>query len=97
MPPSSSLAVLVSVLALNLGTWAIYRLDKRRAERGERRVPERTLLLLAAAGGIVGAFWAIYGHRKSHKARKAPFLVRFWAITLGWALLVSALLHVRFA
>lgn len=45
--------------------------DKRRARLGRDRVPERTLFLLAAVGGALGAWIAMY--RKRHKTRHLSF------------------------
>ncbi len=69
--------LLAVILGLNTLTWGVYRWDKAHARNGGRRVPERTLLTLAACGGIVGAFAAIYGHRQRHKAQKVSFLIHF--------------------
>ena len=47
--------VLVLLLLLNALTFVIYGVDKWRARGGGWRIPERTLLLLAAFGGALGA------------------------------------------
>ena len=48
-------AAAVLLAALNLASFALYGADKRRAVRGGRRIPERTLLLSAALFGGAGA------------------------------------------
>jgi uncharacterized membrane protein YsdA (DUF1294 family) len=68
------------VVSLNAATWAAYRIDKARAGTGVRRIPERTLLGLAVAGGSLGALIAMYAHRHRHKTRKLAFATRLWAI-----------------
>lgn len=59
------------LVAINLVTFAAFGLDKRRAEAGAWRIPERRLLGLAAAGGGLGAVAAQRVFR--HKTRKEPF------------------------
>lgn len=60
---------------LNLLTFAIFGFDKAAAadkvNRGRPRVPERTLLALAALGGSPGALLARPVFH--HKTRKQPF------------------------
>ena len=63
------------LVLINLITFFVFGLDKWKARRKEknekvRRVPERTLLLLAALGGSVGALLAMkaFRHKTLHKA-----------------------------
>lgn len=70
--------LLAWLLAVNLVTFFYYGWDKRVAQDEQRRIPERTLHYLAAAGGSLGG---ILGRRVfRHKTRKGPFLVRSWTI-----------------
>lgn len=66
------------VLLVNALTILSFRSDKRRAEAGARRIPERDLLTLALLGGSPGAFAARRWFR--HKTRKEPFSTRLWLI-----------------
>jgi uncharacterized membrane protein YsdA (DUF1294 family) len=63
--------VCLYLATINLVAFAVYGLDKRAAVRGGWRVRESTLLLLAFAGGSVGAVAAQQLLR--HKTRKEPF------------------------
>lgn len=71
-------AYLGVVAVTSLATFAAYGFDKR-------RVPERTLLVLAVAGGWPGAILAQRQFR--HKTKKVSFLIAFW---------VMVVLHVAF-
>ena len=74
-PLLTGLAVLA---AINLVAWIAFWWDKRAAVRGARRVPERTLLLLALIGGSPCALLARQSLR--HKTRKEPFRTRLLLI-----------------
>lgn len=56
---------------INIAAYLLMSSDKSRARRGSRRIPERTLLLAAAAGGSLGA-WIAMKTRK-HKTKHAAF------------------------
>lgn len=77
-------------LIINLAAFAAFALDKRRASHGERRIRERTLLALAAAGGAPGALAAAW--RLRHKTRKPRFLLWLWLIVLVEGAAAGALL-----
>lgn len=64
--------ILVVFALLNLWTFAVYGVDKRRASKNKPRISEAQLLLWAAAGGAVGAWLGVRVFR--HKTRKTTFL-----------------------
>lgn len=59
--------------AVSLVTFCVFRWDKRRAVRHERRVRESTLLWLCAVGGAAGGLLAMRIFR--HKTKKKPFSI----------------------
>lgn len=75
-------------MAMSAATYLAYAADKSAARNGRRRTPERTLHLLALAGGWPGALLAQRVHR--HKTKKTSFLTMFWltvalnCAALGW-------------
>jgi uncharacterized membrane protein YsdA (DUF1294 family)/cold shock CspA family protein len=75
--------------AASLVAFAVYRSDKVAAVRGNRRVPESTLLLLGLIGGWPGALVAQRSYR--HKTIKARFQAAFWGTV---ALNIAAFVYV---
>ncbi|HIU76622.1 MAG TPA: DUF1294 domain-containing protein [Candidatus Pelethocola excrementipullorum] len=59
------------VVIINIITFAAYGIDKSRAKKHVYRIPERTLIGMAAAGGSVGALLGM-GHFR-HKTRHLKF------------------------
>jgi len=61
-------ALLGYLVLVNLIAFTVYGADKRRARKDRRRVPEKTLFLLAIIGGSVGAFagMRLFRHKTRH-------------------------------
>ncbi|GAB3325415.1 DUF1294 domain-containing protein [Hymenobacter humi] len=79
--------VLSGLLLSNLLCFLLFAWDKRKAQRGQRRIAEKTLhwaTLPGAAPGAWAAMWLLH-----HKTRKAAF----WGVTLGLTLLQGAVLY----
>lgn len=65
--------LLAYLLAFNVVAFVAYAMDKSAAIRGAWRIPEKTLMLLAAIGGSVGALAGMILCR--HKIRKPKFFI----------------------
>jgi uncharacterized membrane protein YsdA (DUF1294 family) len=61
----------IYLAVMNAVSYVLMSFDKSRARRGGRRIPERTLLTAAAAGGSLGAWIAMRTRR--HKTKHAAF------------------------
>lgn len=79
----------LALLAINARTAHLFWQDKRYAREGRRRVPESSLLTMAAIGGTPAALIARQWLR--HKTQKQPFSAYLWlivavqaALLLGW-------------
>ena len=61
--------LLLYLVAVNLVTFFIYGIDKFKSKRAKWRVPEATLLGLAAVGGNIGAWLGmkLWHHKTLHK------------------------------
>lgn len=91
MSLNSLLPLFILAVTYNLVVFGIYGWDKRSARNGDWRVKEKTLLLLAFAGGGAGALAA--QHWLRHKTRKPPFTVAlplFFILQAGGLVLVFA-------
>ena len=79
----------IYLAAINVLAFLTYGWDKLSAKRsGARRVPERTLLLIAAIGGSLGSLLGmLVAHHKTRKAKfyiLVPLLLVLHAAAAGW-------------
>ena len=79
--PSLRVLALGCLALVNLAAFLTFGADKRRAKRGEWRIPERTLFLLALAFGGAGALAGM--HFFHHKTKH-------WYFRLGVPLILLA-------
>lgn len=68
----------IYLLGINLAAFAVFGWDKLMAKWHKRRVPEKTLFLLAALLGSVGAWLGMQVFR--HKTKHTSFVVGIPAI-----------------
>ena len=82
---------LIVVVMMSLVCFIAYGLDKRQAANGGRRVPERTLHLMAFLGGWPGA---LIGQRQfRNKTQKVKFRLVFWMVFVLHVGAVSAVAY----
>lgn len=86
--------VVLALLAANLFCFMLFAHDKAAAFEGERRVPERVLLLSACLGAAPGALLAQRWLR--HKTRKQPFGAWLALIVFAQACIVAGLVALAF-
>lgn len=71
---------LAALAVLNFVTFVAFAIDKAQARARGQRIAESTLLLLALAGGTVGAYAGRRAFR--HKTRKQPFVGQLHTIAV---------------
>lgn len=76
------------IIILNIVTFAVYGIDKIKAQKGAWRIPEKSLLLLAFIGGSLGAaagmrFWR---HKTLHPQFKwgVPLMLLLHLTLFAW-------------
>ncbi len=80
--------ILIYLLAINVVTFCIYGIDKYKAQHAKWRIPEATLLLLAAIGGSIGAWCGmkVWHHKTMHKKFKygVPVIIILQLALAAW-------------
>ncbi|MBO6215965.1 MAG: DUF1294 domain-containing protein [Lachnospiraceae bacterium] len=74
------------IFAINLIAFALYGIDKKNAVKKQWRIPEATLIGVAAMGGGIGAILGMFfWHHKTRKWKfriMVPLCVILWIIGL---------------
>ena len=82
--------IIIYVIAINLFTFFMMWLDKRKAKKGKWRIPENTLLIFVLLEGGIGGIVGMYTFR--HKTQKMKFVIGFPVILICQILLILLLI-----
>ncbi len=82
--------IVIYIIAVNIISFIVMGMDKRRAQKRAWRIPESTLFVLAIIGGSIGSILGM--HLFHHKTRHWYFLYGMPAILIVQILLVVALI-----
>ena len=77
------------LIVVNLIGFALYGIDKAKSKGKGRRIPERTLFLVAAIGGALGCWLGMMLFR--HKTKHIRFKVLVPLLTVVWTVAVVLL------
>ena len=81
------------LIIINILAFFLMGLDKRKAQTGAWRIPEKTLFLLAILGGSIGAIAGMQLFR--HKTKHRNFVIGMPAILIVQILLAIACFYFR--
>ena len=82
--------IVIYLILINIIVFLAMYIDKRKAKKGKRRIPEKTLFILVGLGGGIGGILGMYLFR--HKTKKTRFVIGFPAILIFEVLVVIAIL-----
>lgn len=85
--------LLLYFLFINVLVFIFAGYDKSQARKNNRRVPEKTLFLMALTGGSLGLLTAMLLFK--HKTSKTSFIVKFTMILAIQAALIYAILNYK--
>ena len=83
--------LIIYVIVVNVAAFLMYGIDKWNARKGLWRIPDKTLLGIAAVGGSVGAYAAMQMFR--HKTKKPKFYI---GVPLIFAIQIGILLYISY-
>ena len=80
--------IFIYIIFINLLTFILMGIDKRRARKRMWRVPEKTLWVVALLGGSVGSLIGMryFRHKTKHKifTMGVPLLILVQAVFIYW-------------
>jgi len=85
--------LLLYLLTVNAAAFLLMLADKRKAQKNRWRIPEATLMGVAAMGGSIGALLGMYTFR--HKTRHPkftlgiPLILAVQLVVFTWVLLLG--------
>ena len=92
VPKTLLLFLVYQFISINLVTFLAYWLDKRAAQKGAWRIPEKNLHQLEMLGGWSGA---LLGQKiLHHKNRKKSYQAEFWFVIIMQVGFVYVVLHI---
>ena len=88
MPEETAVLIAVYILFMNLFSFLLFGIDKRRAKKNAWRISEQALLMSAFLSGAFGAYagMKVFRHKTKHRLFTVmiPAAMIVWIILIGW-------------
>ena len=81
---------LLYILLIGAFSFTLFGVDKRKSQKGKRRISEKMLLGSVGLGGFIGGVLGMSVFR--HKTIKGSFLWRFWLLVGVWLVISVGML-----
>lgn len=81
--------IILYLIIINIITLLAMYIDKKKAKKNKRRIPEKTLFSLVFLGGGIGGIAGMYLFR--HKTKKMKFIIGFPSVIILQVLVVIAI------
>ena len=78
--------IIIYLVLINIIGFLAMFIDKKKAQRGDWRIPEKTLFIITLLGGGIGTITGMYTFR--HKTKKLKFTIGFPTILISEIVLV---------
>ncbi len=85
------MVLVLYLIIINIVAFIFYGVDKKKAEKHQRRISEASLILYAVFGGAFGAFIGMFVWH--HKTRKPKFRIMIPVLTLLWMAICAFCLY----
>ena len=85
------LIAVIYIIVVNVIGFAMCKIDKTKAKKGEWRIPEKSFFITAALGGAIGVYSGMYFFR--HKTKHWYFVVGIPAIFIVEVILAILVLR----
>ena len=73
--------IVLYLIIINIVGFLAMLIDKRKAQKGSWRIPEKTLFIITLLGGGIGTILGMYAFR--HKTKKLKFTIGFPVILIS--------------
>lgn len=78
--------IMLYIIIINVIGFCAMWIDKRKAQHGSWRIPEKTLFIITLLGGGIGTILGMYAFR--HKTKKLRFTIGFPVILISEIVLI---------